>query len=347
LQSYKRRSGIALTEQLYPICHHVHYAVLNARDYNYLKSAGIPEKCLYLLPNPVIAPATNRLEQQIEPFKYMIYPVRAIPRKNIAEILFWAAHPDEHLRFGITLAPKNPQYLKDYQALVDFSNHENLPVDFEAGNKWNKSFEEVIGHSSAVISSSIAEGFGLAYLESWLSGKALVGRKLPQIMQAFEEDGIDFAGMYDQLMIPLDLLEEDKVKSELQNHALNAFKAYEIPNPQEHASSIVESVTNDHQIDFGRLSQTLQIELLKHLNSAPSSYLSLVEGSLSSRISSQQQIASNQAIIQEKYSPQAFADRIDDIYKALFKSEQGKVNYISSVRLLPQFLNSDGFSLLR
>lgn len=348
LQAFKRKNGTVLTEQLYPIGHNVHYAVLNARDYNYLKLVGIPNSQLHLLPNPVIAPSIQGGEKQPHPFKYIIYPVRAIPRKNMAELLFWAAHPEEHLRFGVTLAPKNPQYLSGYKALLEFSTHQQIPVDFEAGKQWKKSFEEVIGGASAIISTSIAEGFGLAYLESWLSGKALVGRKLPEIMSAFEEDGIDFSGMYHELMVPIELLDEEKVKAHLYTYALESYQAYGINNAMDKASEMCETLLKNGRIDFGRLSQSIQLELLQSLKNEPSLFSKIANEPLSRHIPPKQQIEHNQQIIKQKYSPDAFAERLGKIYQTLIHSNsEAFMNYVQSDSLIPHFLNSEGISLLR
>ena len=45
--------GSALSRLLYPQADHLHYAVLNGRDYRFLQDAGLHPEQLHLLPNPV------------------------------------------------------------------------------------------------------------------------------------------------------------------------------------------------------------------------------------------------------------------------------------------------------
>ena len=191
-----------LKKRLYPIAPHIHYAVLNQRDLGFLKAAGIPEENLHLLPNSVsqLPQTEDRSQGSGVSAPLFVYPCRAIRRKNIGELLLWSAVMPE-ARFAVTLAPKNPEVKPIYDAWVAFAEELDLNVEFDAGAK--TPFHEMIAQADALITTSIAEGFGLAFLEPWLAGKPLVGRNLPEITGDFEEHGLDLSNLYNRLGVPL------------------------------------------------------------------------------------------------------------------------------------------------
>jgi len=347
LKQYRRLSGKSLTEELYPIAENVHYALLNARDHDYLKAVGVAENNLHLLPNPVIIPDLEITKSSAQNFDYLLYPVRAIPRKNLAEVLYWSAHPDESLRFGVTLAPKNEQYLAAYQEVLKFSVDQGLPIDFEAGKTWGKSFSEVISGASAIMSTSIAEGFGLAYLESWLSGKSLVGRKLPSIMKDFEQNGISFDGMYEAINIPLELLDEAHLQTEIKSYASKAYEAYALEGAETKVERLYHEIITNNRIDFGKLNLRLQLQLLKQLQNDTALHKELSAKPLIQQISSDTTIEKNQSIIKTAYSAKAFSKRLMHIYQQCMGPRSSSIEYINAEKLIPYFLNAEGFSLLR
>ncbi len=61
----------------------------------------------------------------------------------------------------------------------------------------------MIAKADALITTSVAEGFGLAFLEPWLASKPLVGRNLPEITADFAEHGLDLSALYNCLPVPL------------------------------------------------------------------------------------------------------------------------------------------------
>ncbi len=72
-------------------------------------------------------------------------------------------------KVAITLAPKNPEVKPIYDAWAAFAKELGLNVEFDAGAK--SSFEEMVANADALITTSIAEGFGLAFLEPWLASR--------------------------------------------------------------------------------------------------------------------------------------------------------------------------------
>ncbi|NIO41528.1 MAG: hypothetical protein GTO41_15945, partial [Burkholderiales bacterium] len=95
-----------LPDALYPQALHVHYAVLNCRDREILRHAGVDPARLHWIPNAVAETDTlpNREAARNEltvrfgipaEARLLLYPVRGIRRKNLGETLMWSALADE------------------------------------------------------------------------------------------------------------------------------------------------------------------------------------------------------------------------------------------------------------
>ena len=59
----------------------------------------------------------------------------------------------------------------------------------------------MVAHAEAIVSTSIAEGFGLGFLEPWTFGKGLCGRNIPEITKDFENLGINLQNLYSRLSL--------------------------------------------------------------------------------------------------------------------------------------------------
>ena len=105
-------------------------------------------------------------------------------RKNLGELaLLASAHPDFH--FANSLGPTNPAFNPIFEKWKQFGNELGLPLTYGLGEQSNASFPEMVGQS--IITVSVAEGFGLGFLEPWTFGKSLCGRNLPDITSDFAE----------------------------------------------------------------------------------------------------------------------------------------------------------------
>ncbi len=200
-----------LREILYPHHKNYHLAVINSYDLQRLSGYEIPENNLHWLPNPVEIPQMPKEETKHEikkkvqatlhvdsSNKLITYPVRAIRRKNIGEfILLSILFKDA--QWCITQPPRNPQEISDYEKWKDFCLENQLPVLFEAGEKVN--FEELLIATDFCITTSLREGFGMAYLEPWVYGTAVIGRNLKHLTKDFTNKNLKFTGLYDKIMI--------------------------------------------------------------------------------------------------------------------------------------------------
>ncbi|MEZ5304096.1 MAG: hypothetical protein R3F11_26155 [Verrucomicrobiales bacterium] len=85
--------------------------------------------------------------------------------------------------------------------------------------------------ADAMVTTSVAEGFGLAFLEPWLAGKPVVGRDLPEITADFAESGVDLAHLYARLEIPLAWVDAGRFRRALNSALARAYAAYGAPMP--------------------------------------------------------------------------------------------------------------------
>ncbi len=266
----------AVPQQIYFHAEHVHYAVLNQRDARVLQAAGLPHDHLHSLPNPVNGPARHvdpdearaaveRQWPQAAGRQFLVYPVRGIRRKNVGELLLWAAACRESAFFSMTLPPRNPIEQPIYERWKSLAEQLELPVDLAAATHPSVTFEELISAADWEITTSVAEGFGLVFLESWLAGKPLVGRDLPDITRDFKEAGVVFSYMQAELAIPWDWLDRKEVAHHLFAHYRDVLDAYAVERSLSSINREIDLLLDGPFLDWAYLDVELQHRLLSEL----------------------------------------------------------------------------------
>lgn len=333
------RNLAEVVEQLYPVANHIHYAVLNHRDFNFLKAAGIPKENLHLLPNAVASlPAVESQKSKVEGL--FVYPCRAIRRKNIGELLLWSAVMPE-AKFAVTLAPKNPEVKPIYEAWTAFAKELNLNVEFDAGA--DTPFEEMVAKADALITTSIAEGFGLAFLEPWTAGKPLTGRNLPEITGDFAEHGLDLSALYNRLPVPLVSKHwkiDDAFFQCLEKALRAAHESYGRPWSDAVLEAAEAELVQDGFVDFGILDEELQRIIIRAVKENPA----LIEQTLGD---SSTKVEPNRRVVENAHSPEAYGELLANIYEQLLDAPAGKITFADSDKLLDEFLQPKRINLLR
>lgn len=334
--NYRNLSG--LIEQLYPVASHIHYAVLNNRDHRFLKAARIPEENLHLLPNAVSPLPATRHSPPATPL--FVYPCRAIRRKNIGELLLWSAlMPDA--AFAVTLAPKNPEVKPIYDAWVAFAEDLGLNVRFDAGA--DTPFEEMIAKADALITTSIAEGFGLAFLEPWTAGKPLTGRNLPEITGDFAEHGLDLSALYSRLPVPLVSkgwnIDDDFFQG-LENALRAAYESYGRPWNDAVLEDAKTELVQDGCVDFGILDESMQRTIIRAVKENPE----IIDPTLGD---SSVTVEANRKVVKTAYSPAAYGKQLAAMYEQLQSAPTGDITFAESSQLLTCFLEPQRTNLLR
>jgi phosphoglycolate phosphatase-like HAD superfamily hydrolase len=200
---------------LYPQGTGLHYATLTERDSGILHSAGVPAGRLHALPNPVAEfgemPSQDDARERVfralglpPTARLVVYPVRGIRRKNLGEMLLLSALAPEGTYFAVTLRPMNPNEAVSFDRWRFLAETLGLPCRFDTGSPkeqggYGCDFKDTLAAADAILTTSVAEGFGMVFLEAWLAGKPLIGRDLPEITREFKEAGMRFRSLWAEL----------------------------------------------------------------------------------------------------------------------------------------------------
>lgn len=264
-----------LCAALYPQAANVHYAVLNGRDLQVLRSAGVPTSRLHSLPNPVAefgelrpqSEARDRLGKHfpmIANGPYILYPVRGIRRKNLGETLLWAAAANGEVHIGVTKPPLNPIEQPSYQTWRKLSSELSLPVAFEVGDAQGLTFPDNVAAADAFITTSVAEGFGMVFLEAWLADRPLVGRNLPEITEDYVNAGVDLDALYERLAIPLEWIGRHSFRRGMQDTFRRVMAGFGRPQPPEETlTRQIDALAEDGLVDFARLTTSFQQDVIR------------------------------------------------------------------------------------
>jgi glycosyltransferase involved in cell wall biosynthesis len=334
-----------LTSLLYPQAPTVHYATLNSRDLGHLRRAGIPAARAHLLPNPVVVEQAGRPHTGPAGGRYFVYPTRAIRRKNIGEFLIWSAMPGEGDRFGVTLAPRNPAFRPVYDRWVSVASELNLPVEFEVGR--DRAFEQVVSEATALVSTSVAEGFGLAFLEPWLSGKPLAGRNLPDVTDGFAEAGVDLSGLYDRLLVPVAWLGSRVIRERVASGLKAYIDAYGRDVTGDDIASAYNGMVSGDRVDVGRLDEPLQEKVLRRLATSAEARAEMCPSSLMPGECSERLLERNRAAVASAFGLAGYGKRLTAMYGEVPEEAPVPLESLTPNAVLDEFLDPARFNLLR
>lgn len=218
---------------VFPTVGNLSYVVVNKKDLVKLNSHGIifEGKANYV-PNPVdenlyygdIETSMGLREILIkkhglkEDTKFIFYPVRIVPRKNIEEAIFLTSLINKKLDGSyvlvVSLRSRGPVGKRYYDILDNFVKKNDLPVILSVhdhvtlqrtynDDKTIKTYGigDMYNICDKVITTSLLEGFGMFFIESWYYNKAIIGRDLPTITSDFKTQGINLEHLYTTLFI--------------------------------------------------------------------------------------------------------------------------------------------------
>ena len=342
----------ALGAVLYPQGDHVHYAVLNCRDHGFLSRSGGIKGQVHLLanavdfgPEPPLSKPSSRTDEAEE--RLVVYPTRAIRRKNLGEFLLWSVLGGDNTRWAVTLAPKNPAARPVYEQWVAFAEKHRLPVEFEFGNSSGLQFAELLRRADAAFTTSVAEGFGLAFLEPWLAGTPLLGRNLPEITAEFTENGVDLSHLYSRLDVPRDWLPREQLRQKLHDAAENSFHSYGRSLPHDFVDRALDAFVQGGKVDFGRLDEELQMQVLERLINSPDARQQLFPAGLPDITGARCKCFDNRHAVLDQYSIEKFGERLLRVYGKVAKSPHRPQPPLNAQELLTEFLAPERFCLLR
>ena len=334
----------------YPSSQNIHYATLNHRDCTFVKKLFAQSATqVHLLANSISIPPDNGTEKITTshlPENLYLYPVRAVRRKNLGELaLIAASHPEKH--FANSLGPTNPAFGKIFEKWISFTRTQNLPISFAIGEKVNVSFQEMMNHAEGIISTSIAEGFGLGFLEPWMYEKFLCGRNIPEITQDFSNLGINLEYLYNRIDIDLKHLSSSELlKPKINSALIKYFFDYGKKLP-EHATELAyRNIVQETGVDFGRLDESFQEEIICSVLNSKVSQVSIQKQVRLGRID-QKVIQENKKSVLDNFGQESYAKKVNRIYDSLLISACGNVEYANGEDLLDSFLSPSRLNLLR
>jgi hypothetical protein len=268
------KSPEELDAYLYPSAPQIHYAGLTRADATVIGSLGVPANRTHCLPNSVTAVAMNNIDRQsaLEKIRqvmrlpgdarWALYPVRGIRRKNVGEFVLLSRWVAENTFAALTLSPATPVEKRSYDRWKLMAGNVAPRAVFDAAHFEGVSYPESLAASDFVISTSVAEGFGMAFLEPWLVLRRVVARRLPTVSDDFEAAGVNLTQLYDQIPVPgdADWIRGCRRETEIAfNQAWSSVPGNFRPSMDDNWQH------NNEQIDFARLTPKRQIEVLHRI----------------------------------------------------------------------------------
>ncbi|TWT89054.1 hypothetical protein Mal64_25460 [Pseudobythopirellula maris] len=340
-ESLKAGDPHRLGAKLYPQAPQIHYATLTERDAAVLAEAGVAAERLSALPNPAAGlgslpsqaeargPVFEKLGLPAEA-RLVVYPVRGIRRKNLGEMLLLAALAPSDTWFAVTLAPKNPVELLSFDRWRRVAESLGLRCRFDTGGAYGVGFHDALAAADAIVTTSIAEGFGMVFLEAWLAGRPLIGRDLPEITREFRAAGMTLGGLWERLSVPLALLKDPRSAREgLRTVYQDTCEQYGVkPLGAEEAERRLGVCLEGDAIDFGQLTTAGQCELLAAaaqdagvrralLDANPG----LAEKLRASAEASADEIGANARVVRSVYSAETLGERLAATYAEVLGSD--------------------------
>jgi len=325
-----------------------HYGVINQRDYQILLRSGLKQDGLHLMENTVTVPPPNIAQQPGIEKPMALYPIRAIRRKNIGEAILLSLFLEPGQAVVITLPPNSPADIKSYRAWKNFVRDQDLNVAFDQG--LNHDFETLVLSAGLLISTSITEGFGFSFLEPWLFGKLLWGRKIADICRDFESNGIRLEHLYSGLYVPVDWIGLGQFRKRWHEWVRKACTLCNLSIDNARLRNAFDYITSGAVIDFGLLDESSQKRVILRAISGGRNSAGLIRinpflaapGTVSGK---NDLIENNKQAILRNYGPDLYRNKLLNVYRKV--STTPIKQKIDKTVLVSSFLNLEKFSLLK
>ncbi len=323
-----------------------HWAVINTRDYRILQGAGLAPDGLHLLPNTVAPLAVDGISAaKTAP---VLYPIRAIRRKNIGEAILLSVFFPPDAPVWITQPPNSPEDRKSAGDWKHFARSLGLRVHFDAGV--NADFPLLAGQSRFFLTTSITEGFGFSFLEAWTAKKLLWGRRLADICTDFEQAGMRLDHLYDRLAIPIDWRAVSGLEDRWTGCFRSACSRFSLPDDRIAPQEAWEKATADGTVDFALLDESAQRSVIRSAIEDRGRREELVRLNPFLRRpglveDAADRIEHNRRVVLDRYSLGIYRKRLLDIYRRVIASTVR--HSVDKTVVLSAFLAPERFSLLK
>lgn len=350
---------VANSVTLYPLAPHVFYAFINRRDMSRFREAGLPSGQAAYLPDPVEAPVPCSPAPLSSAPPLVLSAARGIRRKNLGEIFLLAALSPPHSRYATTLPPQGAPWLPVYQEWQSFGQRHRMPVDLGVvdrippGSGRDASLSSWHAAASHYLTTSVAEGFGLGFLEPVALGRPVFGRNLPDVTDDFAAAGVRPGRLYDRLPIPLSwpgakvLEERIHISCRAWTGGYGRTCAPDFPEKARNAL-----LTGTH-FDFGNLPEDLQRSaILRVLDGCGDDVLAATHGrTVPARAWLAEVLANRQPALAPDalapFSAKAHAERLAALYARARAAMPAPPRALDPARVLDGYLRPQAFHFLR
>jgi len=350
---------IAACETLYPYSKRIHYTFLHTGDLETFTRAGLPLENASLLPNP-ISPANIRHAADSQSAAIVLAPVRGIRRKNLGELVFLSALAPNGTGFAVSRAPLNPEALPVHDTWRKFANRQRLPIEFDVVARFSPAagattdFEAWVAHATHFITTSVAEGFGLPFLEAIAHGKPLLGRNLPHLTNEHAQHGIQTGHLYDRLLIPVDWIDLTILNDHLTTDLERTYRAYQRPLSSEFIDTQLARLSEGGWLDFGNLPESIQQGIIERFTSDPANrMIPRIEIKGHSEPAAQWLSA---VLLDRKptaapaqlapYSSESYQKKLIQIYQTVETSPESAISHVPPDKILTSQLTAEKFHFL-
>jgi hypothetical protein len=249
---------------------------------------------------------------------------------------------------SVTLPPNSAADVRSYDAWKAFVKNLDLKVEFERG--LTADFKTNVASADSVLTTSITEGFGFSYLEPWIYGKVLWGRKLPDICRDFEEKGIQLNHLYVRLLVPVDWINLHRFQAKWTRcvyHVCDLFN-HHIEDSRIHKA--FDACTQNGTIDFGLLDEGSQQKVMADLVGSPKKQGLLMElnpfmegcADVSDKTGL---IQHNREAVARSYDSKNYGQTLREVYGKVANSPVSQK--IDKDSLISAFIDLEKFSLLK
>jgi glycosyltransferase involved in cell wall biosynthesis len=323
-----------------------HYGVINSRDYNVLLKAGLKKQGVHKIFNCVDALFPEK--EDITPKNIVLYPVRAIRRKNIGEAILLSLFFKHEETLAITRPPNSEVDLKSHRGWKTFAKENNLNIEFDASLK--NDYKDLVGSSKFFITTSITEGFGFSFLEPWTAKKFILGRKLPDICIDFEKKSINLDHLYTKMLVPVSWIGKKNLYAKVKSSILKNCDLFRFSMDFKKIERFLFRFTEDKNIDFGLLDEAFQKKVISRVLSGKKNRDQLIDLNpclmhVENTPDSDDLVQNNAMKTALHYSKSKYRENLLGIYDKVTNTKV--TQNIDKRALLMQFFAPENFSLLK
>jgi len=299
------RGALGSPLPIYPHGGRASLAVLT-RHASQLLGGGIP-----VVPNPIVPPDIRRPVSAAELGcdRFRVYPSRGLRRKNLGEFLLLASCAPAGTKFVVTSSPSSEADARVYSLWRKLAAEWGLPVVFDAAESLGRGVYDFLPAAEFAVTTSVEEGFGMAFLEPWLAGVGVSGRDLPDVTADFQSAGIGLSHLYRRLAVPHGIIDRSShiAAAKLAHDAARA--AYGLPPDPASAAGAAESAWDADGVDFSALPESGQITAIR----------AALDRKFEARIAAAPPgaITTNRAAIAQNFPSAAYGKRLLEIYGGL------------------------------